>query len=84
MLVSLGSKIMSFNLHDLKFVMYLAFGLLGLCLLGLTAYFDFAANADPDPISYQISALITLVVGAGAVFFCVETFLLRGEDDIWQ
>ena len=75
---------MSLNLHDLKFIMYVAFAVLGLGLLGMTAYFDWAADSVSDPISYQLCAIITLIVGAGAVFFCVEAFLLRGEDDIWQ
>ncbi len=75
---------MYLNLHDLKFIMYAAFGFLGLGLLCLTGYLDSLASASSDPISYQISEFVTFLVGAGSIFFCIEAILLRGEDDIWQ
>lgn len=74
---------MNFSLHDLKFAIYAMFGLLGLGGVTVAYFLDRATLAAEDP-TYHLSALILLIVGGASIFFCVETILLRGEDDIWQ
>jgi uncharacterized membrane protein len=74
---------MNFSLHDLKLAMYATFGLIGLFFMVLAILLDRASETVDDPTFY-LSSIILLAVGAASIFFCVESYLLRGEDDIWQ
>lgn len=75
---------MHFSTRDLKFAMYVAFGLLGLWLIGVGVCLDHSAEMLSDPACSYVSAFFLLVVGIAALFFSVESFFLGAEDDIWR
>jgi hypothetical protein len=74
---------MNLSLRDLKAAMYTLFGLFGSGALVLALVLDRSSFAVDDP-TYHLSAFILLIAGSSSLFFCVESYLLRGEDDIWQ
>ena len=75
---------MYFDMHDVKFAMYWMLGIMGVIMLCLALYEQNAAEVSADPVSYTISIAVLGLVGCGMLFFCLETFLLRNEDDIWR
>ena len=75
---------MYFDIHDLKFAMYWMLGILGVVLLALAAYQQTLADMASDPLSNNLTVAILVLAGCGLLFFCLETFLLRNEEDIWR
>jgi len=69
--------------HDLKEALYIVQTILGFLCVGL-ALFVLQSCGQTDSISSIISGLILLFVGIFAIFFGLETYLLRDDADIWR
>lgn len=70
--------------HDLKEALYIAQTILGFLCVGLALFVLQSSAGQIDSICSIISGLILLVVGIFAIFFGLETYLLRDDADIWR
>ncbi len=74
---------MMITIHDLKEFLYVVQTILGFLCVGM-ALLLLQSCGQPDSISSIVSGLILLLVGIFALFFGLETFLLRDDADIWR
>jgi hypothetical protein len=75
---------MMITIHDLKEAMYIVQTVLGFLCLGLALFLLQSGGSLIDSICSIMSGLILMVVGIFAIFFGLETYLLRDDPDIWR
>jgi len=75
---------MNISTHDLKEALYIVQTILGFLCVGLALFMLQSSGGLIDSICSIISGLILLCVGIFALFFGLETFLLRDDADIWR
>lgn len=72
------------SLRDMKVLLHLALGLLGLILI-LVSFLCYNSDlAALDPFSSKVVSFVLFFAGVADIVFCCEAYLLRGENDIWQ
>ena len=73
---------MELSHHDLKLLVYVAETLFGVVLV--VAGWHYLSLAGDDLLGYGVSGLVLVVLGLFEILFGFETYVLRGELDIWD
>ncbi len=73
-----------FSYRNLKLMIYIGEALLGLVLIGISAYLWKIQEISNDPLTLIIPAIIILLVGVFCVLFGVETYFFKDDPDIWR
>jgi len=75
---------MRYSYESIKQTFYLFFALFGLLVILTGCWMLYMTGVSADPAAYFIPGTILLFVGSGCVFFSIETYMLREEQDIWR
>lgn len=70
--------------HDLKEALYIVQTILGFLAIGLSLIVLQSCGNQTEPICSIISGVILFAVGVFAIFFGLETYLLKDDADIWR
>jgi uncharacterized membrane protein len=73
-----------FSYHEIKKVLYIFQSLLGVILFIIGLYSFQQTTISDNPISHVVTGIVLLVVGFILVFFGVETYLIRDDQDVWR
>ena len=69
---------------EYKKLIYLALGIGGIGLLVISWYFANINEASSDPLGYVIPSALLFFAGTASLLFCLESFYLRDDPDIWR
>lgn len=75
---------MKISMHDLKEAMYIVQTMFGFILLALGIYVLQTSRSSEDFATSLIMGSILAVVGVGTLFFGLETYILKDDEDIWR
>lgn len=75
---------MKLSIHDLKEAMYIAQTMFGFMLLAIGVYMLQSSGTATDFATSLITGVILSIVGIGSLFFGLETYILKDEEDIWR
>jgi hypothetical protein len=75
---------MRISMHDLKEAMYIVQTMFGFILLALGIHTLQMGKSSGDFATALITGVVLAIVGVGCLFFGLETYILKDEEDIWR